>query len=92
MEIVTATYDATEQAWVSPVLELKRDIYLMISLKKRGKVVIRQSTDGKEWPRVPIEQHKDMKAFCLRMEIRTDKLQIRIYTSEEPEEIKYAYI
>lgn len=92
MEIVTATYDATEQAWVSPVLELKRDIYLMISLKKRGKVVIRQSIGDDKWPRVPIEMHKDMKAFCLRMEIRTDKLQIRIYTSEEPEEIKYAYI
>lgn len=92
METETATYDAKELAWVSPVLELKRDIYLMISLKKKGKVVIRQSTDGKEWPRVPIEQHKDMKAFCLRMEVKADMLQIKIYTSEEPEEIKYAYI
>lgn len=92
MEIVTATYDTTEQAWVTPVLELKRDIYLMISLKKRGKIVIRQNTGDGKWPRVPIEAHKDMKAFCLRMEIRVEVLQIRIYTSEEPEEIKYAYI
>ena len=81
MEIVTATYDATEQEWVPPVLELKRDIYLMISLKKKGKIVIRQNTGDGKWPRVPTDAHKDMKAFCLR-----------IYTSEEPEEIKYAYI
>ena len=92
MEIVTATYDATEQAWVTPVLELKRDIYLMISLKKKGKIVLRQNTGDGTWPRVPIEVHKDMKAFCLRMEMRAEVLQIRIYTSEEPEEIKYAYI
>ncbi len=92
MERVTATYDDKELAWVSPVLELKRDIYLMISLKKRGKVVIRQSTGDGKWPRVPIEMHKDMKAFCLRMEVRAEMLQIKIYTSEEPEEIKYAYI
>lgn len=92
MEIVTATYDATEQAWVSPVLELKRDIYLMISLKKRGKVVIRQSIGDDKWPRVPIEAHKDSKAFCLRMNVVSKVLQIKIYTSEEPEEIKYAYI
>lgn len=92
MEIVTATYDATEQAWVTPVLELKRDIYLMISLKKKGKIVIRQNTGDGKWPRVPIEQHKDTKAFCLRMEVVPKVLQIKIYTSEEPEEIKYAYI
>lgn len=92
METVTATYDDKELAWVSPVLELKRDIYLMVSLKKRGKVVIRQSVGDGKWPRVPIEMHKDMKAFCLRMEVRDEMLQIKIYTSEEPEEIKYAYI
>lgn len=92
MERVTATYDDKELAWVSPVLELKRDIYLMASLKKRGKVVIRQNTGDGKWPRVPIEMHKDMKAFCLRMEVRAEMLQIKIYTSEEPEEIKYAYI
>lgn len=92
METVTATYDDKELAWVSPVLELKRDIYLMVSLKKRGKIVIRQNTGDGKWPRVPIEMHKDMKAFCLRMEVRAEMLQIKIYTSEEPEEIKYAYI
>lgn len=92
MERVTATYDDKELAWVSPVLELKRDIYLMVSLKKRGKIVIRQNTGDGKWPRVPIEMHKDMKAFCLRMEVRAEMLQIKIYTSEEPEEIKYAYI
>ena len=84
MEIVTATYDATEQAWVTPVLELKRDIYLMISLKKKGKIVIRQNTGDGKWPRVPTDAHKDMQAFCLRMEMRAEVLQKRIYTSEDP--------
>lgn len=92
METVRTTYDAKELAWTSPVLKLERDIYLMISLKKKGKVVIRQSMNGKEWPRVPIGQHKDSKAFCLRMNVVPKELQIKIYTSEEPEEIKYAYI
>lgn len=92
METVTATYDDKELAWVSPVLELKHDIYLMISLKKKGKIVIRQNTGDGKWPRVPIEAHKDSKAFCLRMNVVSKVLQIKIYTSEEPEEIKYAYI
>lgn len=92
METVRTTYDAKELAWTSPALRLERDIYLMISLKKKGKIVIRQNTGDGKWPRVPIEVHKDMKAFCLRMEMRAEVLQIRIYTSEEPEEIKYAYI
>ena len=81
MERVTATYDAAEQAWVTPEQELRRDIYLMITLKRRGKVVIRQNSGDGKWPRVPLDRHKDTKAFCMRMDVRADSVKIRIYTS-----------
>lgn len=45
MENVTATYDANELAWVTPILTLRRDIFLRITLREKGKVVIRQSDD-----------------------------------------------
>lgn len=54
MENVTATYDANELAWVTPILTLRRDIFLRITLKEKGKVVIRQSDDKGNFPRVPI--------------------------------------
>ena len=92
MEIVTATYDATEQAWVSPVLELKRDIYLMITLKRPGKLVIRQRVSDGSNPRVPIRRHKDMTSFKLRLTIIPESVGLQIFTSTEPKEIKYAYI
>ena len=92
MEIVTATYDATEQAWVTPVLELKRDIYLMITLKKPGKLVIRQHAPDGSDPRVPIRRHKDMTSFKLRLTIIPESVGLQIFTSTEPKEIKYAYI
>jgi hypothetical protein len=92
MEIVTATYDATEQAWVSPVLELKRDIYLMIILKRPGKLVIRQRVSDGSNPRVPIRRHKDTTSFKLRLTIIPESVGLQIFTSTEPKEIKYAYI
>lgn len=92
MEIVTATYDATEQAWVTPVLELKRDIYLMITLKRPGKLVIRQRVADGSDPRVPIRRHKDMTSFKLRLTILPETVGLQLFTSTEPKEIKYAYI
>lgn len=92
MEIVTATYDTTEQAWVTPVLELKRDIYLMITLKRPGKLVIRQRVADGDNPRVPIRRHKDMTSFKLRLAIIPESVGLQIFTSAEPKEIKYAYI
>jgi len=92
MNTVTATYDANELAWVTPILTLQRDILLKINLKEKGKVVIRQSDDKGNFPRVPIKRHKDTQSFEFRMSVIPDIVQIQIFTSTEPKEIKYAYI
>lgn len=92
MERVATQYSEEERAWVSPEVTLHRDIYLMITLKRPGKLIIRQDKgDGKK-PRVPIRAHKNMDKFCLRMRIIPETVKIQIFTSSEPKEIKYAYI
>ena len=92
MEYVSTNYSEEELAWVSPEITLQRDIYMMIELKRPGKLVIRQdSGDGKK-PRAPIRAHKNMDKFYLRMRIIPENVKIQIFTSSEPKEIKYAYI
>ena len=92
MEYVSTNYSEEELAWVSPEITLQRDIYLMITLKRPGKLVIRQDIgDGKK-PRAPIRAHKNMDKFFLRMRIIPENVKIQIFTSSEPKEIKYAYI
>ena len=92
MEYVSTNYNEEELAWVSPEITLHRDIYLMITLKRPGKLVIRQDKgDGKK-PRVPIRAHKNMDKFYIRMRIIQENVKIQIFTSSEPKEIKYAYI
>ena len=92
MEYVSTNYSEEELAWISPEITLHRDIYLMITLKRPGKLVIRQDKgDGKK-PRVPIRAHKNTDKFHIRMRIIPDTVKIQIFTSSEPKEIKYAYI
>lgn len=92
MENIQATYDANELAWVTPILTLHRDIFLKIDLKEKGKVVIRQSDDKGNFPRIPIRRHKDTQSFEFRISVIPDTVQIQIFTSTEPKEIKYVYI
>lgn len=92
MENVSATYDANELAWVTPILTLQRDIFLKIDLKEKGKVVIRQSDAKGNFPRIPIERHKDTQSFEFRLSVIPDSVKIQIFTSVEPKEIKYAYV
>ena len=92
MEYVSTNYNEEELAWVSPEITLHRDIYLMITLKRPGKLVIRQDKgDGKN-PRVPIRAHKNMDKFHIRLRVIPETAKIQIFTSSEPKEIKYAYI
>ena len=92
MEYVSTNYSEEELAWISPEITLHRDIYLMITLKRPGKLVIRQDKgDGKK-PRVPIRAHKNTDKFHIRMRVIPDTVKIQILTSSEPKEIKYAYI
>lgn len=92
MEYVSTNYSDEELAWISPEITLHRDIYLMITLKRPGKLVIRQDKgDGKK-PRVPIRAHKNTDKFHIRMRIIPETVKIQIFTSSEPKEIKYAYI
>ena len=92
MEYVSTNYSEEELAWVSHEITLERDIYLMINLKRPGKLIIRQDIgDGKK-PRAPIQAHKNMDNFYLRMRIIPENVKIQIFTSSEPKEIKYAYI
>lgn len=92
MEYVSTNYSEEELAWVSPEITLHRDIYLMITLKHPGKLIIRQDKgDGKK-TRVPIRAHKNTVKFHLRMRVVPETVKIQIFTSSEPKEIKYAYI
>lgn len=92
MEYVSMNYNEEELAWVSPEITLQRDIYLMIKLKRPGKLLIRQDKgDGKK-PRVPIRSHKNTDKFHLRLQVIPETVKIQIFTSSEPKEIKYAYI
>ena len=92
MEYVSTNYSEEELAWISPEITLHRDIYLMITLKHPGKLIIRQDKgDGKK-PRVPIRAHKNTNKFYLRMRVVPETVKIQIFTSSEPKEIKYAYI
>lgn len=92
MEYVSTNYNEEELAWVSPEITLHRDIYLMITLKHPGKLIIRQDKgDGKK-PRVPIRAHKNTNKFYLRMRVVPETVKIQTFTSSEPKEIKYAYI
>ena len=92
MEYVSTNYSEEELAWVSPEITLQRDIYLMVKLKRPGKLIIRQDIgDGKK-PRAPIRAHKNMDNFYIRMRIIPENVKIQIFTSSEPKEIKYAYI
>ena len=92
MEYVVSTYSEEERAWITQEIPLQRDIYLMIKLKRPGKLVIRQDRgDGKK-PRVPIRAHKNTCEFKLRLRVIPEIINIQIFTSSEPKEIKYAYI
>lgn len=92
MEYVSTNYNEEERAWVSQEITLHRDIYLMITLKRPGKLVIRQDKgDGKK-SRVPIRAHKNMDKFHIRLKVIPETANIQIFTSSEPKEIKYAYI
>ena len=92
MEYVSTNYNEEELAWVSPEITLHRDIYLVITLKHPGKLIIRQRVSDGSNPRVPIRRHKDMTSFKLRLTILPETVGLQIFTSTEPKEIKYAYI
>ena len=91
MEIST-TFSNEEQAWVSGEIPLNRNVYLIIKLSKAGKMVIRQNFGDNKWYRVPIRKHKDTDDFYVRLQVPTSGFKIKIYTSTQPKEIKYAYI
>ena len=92
MEYVSTNYSEEELAWISPEITLHRDIYLMITLKRPGKLVIRQDKGDGKTPRVPIRDHKNHDKFRIRIRVIPDTVKIQIFTSSEPKEIKYAYI
>ena len=92
MEYVSTNYNEEELAWLSPEITLHRDIYMMITLKHPGKLIIRQDKGYGKKPRVPIRAHKNTDKFYLRMRVVPETVKIQIFTSSEPKEIKYAYI
>lgn len=92
MQILTSSYDPEELAWITPEVRFQRDIYLIVTLKRPGKLIIRQRVSDGSNPRVPIRRHKDMSSFKLRLTILPETVGLQIFTSTEPKEIKYAYI
>lgn len=92
MEYVSANYCEKEVAWVTPEITLHKDIYLTVTLKEPGKLIIRQDNgDGKK-PMSPVGRHKNTQQFQLRIRVEPETVKIQIFTSTEPKEIKYAYI
>lgn len=89
---IPTIYDANELAYVSDWITLEKDIYLLISLKERGKVVIRQDGGDGHTPRTPVKMHQDTKDFELRLRLAHPGIKIRIYTSTEPKSIRYANV
>ena len=69
MYTLTASYSPEELAWITPEVQFKRDIYLIVTLKRPGKLIIRQRVSDGSNPRVPIRRHKDMTSFMLRLTI-----------------------
>lgn len=92
MEQLAFTYSEEEQAWVTPEVTFSQDVYLTVSLKERGKVVIRQETADGKHPRVPLKRHKDTSDFSFRLCVVPQSVTIQIFTSTEPQSIRYAYI
>lgn len=92
MEQITTTYSIAESAWVSPEITLSRNIWLTVRLKTSGKLLIRQQDATGAWPRIPLGRQKDGKEFTLRLTVCPAQAKIKIFTSSEPKEIKYAYI
>ena len=92
MKTFDTEYDAVERAWKTEVIELRRDVYIIVTLEKPGKVIIRQKLKYGSWPRVPIRRHKDTKEFHFRINVVPERIKIQIFTSTKPKEIKYAYI
>lgn len=92
MKQVFTSYSADELAWVSPEITLQRDIFLVVRLKRPGKLVIRQRLDDGRRPRTPVFPHKDTTDFQLRIRVVPESVPIQIFTSTEPKEIRYAYI
>lgn len=92
METLSTTYNADEQAWESQEITLNRNIWLTVMLKEKGKLVIRQQDANGAWPRIPLGRQEDTKEFCLRMTVCPEQVKIKLFTSTEPKEIKYAYI
>ena len=92
MEYVSTNYSEEELAWVTPEITLQRDIYLMIKLKRPGKLVIRQDKgDGKK-PRVPIHAHKNTIELKKKKRMIPETIKIQIFPSSETKYIKYSYI
>ncbi len=92
MERITTTYNIKETAWESPEITLSRNVWLTVTLKKPGKLLIRQQDATGEWPRIPLGRLQDSKEYDLRLTVCPEQTKIKIYTSTEPKEIKYAYI
>ena len=92
MKFLKSSYNANEVAWETSELTFDRDIYILINLQKKGKIVIRQlDVDGK-WIRSPVKKHPDTRDFQLRLQVSCRPTTIKIFTSTEPKEIKYDYI
>lgn len=92
MKTFNAEYDDRERAWKTDEIELLRDVYIIVTLKEAGKVVVRQELKDGNWPRVPIRRHKDTTEFHFRINVVPESMRVQIFTSTEPKEIKYAYI
>lgn len=92
MRTFDVVYDSAELAWKTGEIELKRDVYIIVTLSEAGKVVVRQRLEDGSCPRVPIRRHKDTKEFHFRINVAPESVKIQIFSSTEPKEIKYAYI
>ena len=80
-----SAFDWTEMGWVSETLKLSGDVVLRCVLKKRGRLCVKKSNDGKgRWPKVLMTPNAGPE-FRITVYGETAGKYIQVVTSEEPE-------
>lgn len=92
MLTINGAWSLQDNAWVSETLCIASDCWLEVTLPKKGRLVIKKSeTEDGPWPKALITNWKGPE-FRVKIYGTTERRYIRIYLTETPTRIEYAYI
>jgi len=92
MITITGAWSQQDNAWVSETLCIDNDCWLEVTLPKKGRLVIKKSeTENGPWPKALITRWKGPK-FNVRIYGATESRYIKIFLTDIPINIEYAYI